>query len=149
MPLGVDIEAVVPRAVDPLRLAQRFFSTKESCTLADLSAGEQLTQFYALWTLKEAFSKALGEPVVEHLQRLEIDYSPGCLSARHDGVQTRASLALYLLPGSACLAICIGESSAGDRLCTPQLSLGAPLQDWRRIAPRGLGTHLFRHLATV
>jgi phosphopantetheinyl transferase len=149
VPLGIDIEARAPRAVDPLRLAQRFFTAAESRALAGLPTREQLAQFYALWTLKEAFSKSLGEPVVEHLTRLDIEYRPSFLSVRHDGLQTRASLALYPLQGDACLAICVSDHPGHELQCTPQLSIGAPLQNWCRISPRGTGTRLFSHLATV
>lgn len=55
-PLGVDLERIRPR--DALSLAEWVCSPAERETLAGLRGGEQLTRFYLLWTLKEAFIKA-------------------------------------------------------------------------------------------
>ncbi|MDE7256920.1 MAG: 4'-phosphopantetheinyl transferase superfamily protein, partial [Clostridia bacterium] len=54
--VGVDIQKVKP--VD-MRLATRFFSADEQKILADAGDGAERL-FYRLWTVKEAYLKALG-----------------------------------------------------------------------------------------
>lgn len=56
--LGVDVEAIDP-SLDPLRLAARHFSPRERETLAAAEAA-QYERFFEVWTLKEAWLKALG-----------------------------------------------------------------------------------------
>ncbi|VCU71364.1 4'-phosphopantetheinyl transferase psf-1 [Pigmentiphaga humi] len=56
--LGVDLERIKPR--DVLRLAQWVCDPAECEILHGQAAALQLTYFYLLWTLKEAFVKAAG-----------------------------------------------------------------------------------------
>ena len=57
--LGVDIERNdKPRRV--VRIARRYFANSEMKELFGLSDSEQLSRFYDLWTLKEAYAKARG-----------------------------------------------------------------------------------------
>tara|TARA_B100001142_G_scaffold316480_1_gene356316 strand:- start:215 stop:979 length:765 start_codon:yes stop_codon:yes gene_type:complete len=57
--LGVDIErSDKPRRVT--RIARRYFANSEIEELFDLPDSEQLSRFYDLWTLKEAYTKARG-----------------------------------------------------------------------------------------
>ncbi|MCK6551033.1 4'-phosphopantetheinyl transferase superfamily protein, partial [Myxococcota bacterium] len=56
--IGVDVEARARPA--KLELAATFFSPAEQVALAALPAVEQPARFRVLWTLKEAFVKALG-----------------------------------------------------------------------------------------
>jgi len=57
--LGCDIEAVDP-ALDWPPLARTFFSPAENAALATLAPGPARTAFFACWSRKEAFVKALG-----------------------------------------------------------------------------------------
>ncbi len=57
--LGVDIERV-RRASDLASLAQRFFAPQEAAALAGFSSPRHERAFFACWTRKEAFLKALG-----------------------------------------------------------------------------------------
>jgi 4'-phosphopantetheinyl transferase len=148
--IGVDIEAIAPRSVDPLRLARRFFTPSEARALARQSPRQQLVQFYALWTLKEAWAKSLGEPVVKHLSELEIDFTGDQLSARHHGLPISASIALLQPSPGVSLALCVRNATTGGTASTLQLSSGLPLQGgWQEIAANGLGTRLFSHLRSV
>jgi len=61
--LGVDVEE--HRSRDFLRLAAFAFAASEREALASLQARAQAHVFYQLWTLKEAFAKALGVPLLE------------------------------------------------------------------------------------
>lgn len=65
--VGVDLEAIRPR--DVLRLARFGYGPEELEQLAALEADAQAERFHLLWTLKEAFAKALGLPLLESLRR--------------------------------------------------------------------------------
>jgi 4'-phosphopantetheinyl transferase len=58
--VGVDVEAVDRRA-DALRLAHRYFSRVEIEQLERWPDAERQTHFIEVWTLKEAYVKAIGE----------------------------------------------------------------------------------------
>jgi len=55
---GVDVERIVVPA--PLDLVAAYFSTAEQRALQALPAAQHDARFYWLWTLKEAYIKALG-----------------------------------------------------------------------------------------
>jgi 4'-phosphopantetheinyl transferase len=57
--VGIDVECVT-RSAEWRRLAERYFSSEEASRLERLPASDQPARFYELWTLKEAFAKALG-----------------------------------------------------------------------------------------
>jgi 4'-phosphopantetheinyl transferase len=57
--VGVDVEALAGRA--PLSVAPRYFSPREVAALQALPEQDQPRQFLRLWTLKEAYLKAMGE----------------------------------------------------------------------------------------
>ena len=65
--VGVDVEHLA-RTVDPLEIADRFFSTTETADLRALPAARHLDRFLALWTLKEAYIKARGMGLALPLQ---------------------------------------------------------------------------------
>ena len=58
--LGVDVERVRPLD-DALAIAERFFSPAECAALRTLAPPALEAAFFAAWTRKEAFIKALGE----------------------------------------------------------------------------------------
>jgi len=57
--VGVDIEAST-RSRRISRIARRYFSEAEAAELLELPEHLQLSRFYQLWTLKEAYIKACG-----------------------------------------------------------------------------------------
>lgn len=61
--LGVDLEGV--RRRDFLRLARFAYSAAELAQLQALPAPARAERFYVLWTLKEAFAKALSLPLLQ------------------------------------------------------------------------------------
>jgi phosphopantetheinyl transferase len=75
---GIDIEATTPR--DVRSIAQFAFAPDEAQALHSLAEPEATAQFYILWTLKEAFAKALGIPLLAAMRE--------CSFARHDGCFT-------------------------------------------------------------
>jgi 4'-phosphopantetheinyl transferase len=71
--LGVDVERV-SATVDPLEVAERFFSAREIAELRAAPPPERRERFFALWTAKEAYAKAVGEGLLLPLDRIE----PSC-----------------------------------------------------------------------
>jgi 4'-phosphopantetheinyl transferase len=66
--VGVDLECERPR--DVTRIARFAFTEREVAQLEALAtAEERLERFYILWTLKEAFAKALSLPLLASLRR--------------------------------------------------------------------------------
>lgn len=66
--IGVDLEWLAPR--DFLGIAGMAFTPDEARELESLGDQEQVcTRFYELWTLKEAFGKALGLPLADALAK--------------------------------------------------------------------------------
>jgi 4'-phosphopantetheinyl transferase len=57
--IGVDVEASGKRV--PMPVARRYFSPREATALDALPPAAQPRQFLRLWTLKEAYLKAVGE----------------------------------------------------------------------------------------
>jgi 4'-phosphopantetheinyl transferase len=74
--LGVDVERIDPdRDVDPI--ADRFFSAREAATLAVLAPSLRRRAFYACWTRKEAYLKALGRGLSIPLKSFSVSLDPG------------------------------------------------------------------------
>ncbi len=57
--LGVDVEHC-ERSLPVVELAQRFFPPAEADLIASLPPAQRDAGFYRLWTLKEAYTKAIG-----------------------------------------------------------------------------------------
>lgn len=72
--VGVDVEKV-GRA--PLAIAERYFSATEASQLRALPAGAQPRRFAQLWTLKEAYLKAVGIGLAGGLGRMSFHFDAG------------------------------------------------------------------------
>ncbi len=74
--LGVDIEAIraVPNMED---IAARFFSRPEVVDLFSLPAADRRQAFYAAWTRKEAYIKAVGDGLQIPLDAFSVTLRPG------------------------------------------------------------------------
>ena len=57
--VGVDVESI-ERAVNCDEIAERYFSDREILALQECRGAERQTRFIELWTLKEAYLKAIG-----------------------------------------------------------------------------------------
>ena len=66
--VGIDVERV-DRAADAIDLARRFFSPREVADLEACASGQRQARFIDIWTLKEAFVKAIGRGLAEPLDR--------------------------------------------------------------------------------
>lgn len=77
--VGVDIEHCSP--ISALELAERFFTPQECQQLLRIDPNQQLTYFYRLWTLKEAFIKATGEGLSFGLDQFIVDMQDNAMNA--------------------------------------------------------------------
>jgi len=82
--LGVDVEPLARRA--PLDLAPRYFAPEEERWLRSLPAAEQPRGFLRLWTLKEAFIKATGRGLAQHLHDFAFSFEPLQVTFRDDAL---------------------------------------------------------------
>jgi len=74
-PIGVDVERY-DRRVDVLGVADRFFAAMEVRKLHDLPAHQLERGFYACWTRKEAYIKALGTGLSHDLASFSVTLAP-------------------------------------------------------------------------
>lgn len=70
-PLGIDVEDT--RRAAPMRVAERFFSAPERAALFALPPALRAQRFWALWTLKESYVKALGTGLHQPLDSFGFD----------------------------------------------------------------------------
>jgi 4'-phosphopantetheinyl transferase len=74
--LGVDIEVIRP--MDDLdAVAERFFSTQERAVLRTLDGDTKRHAFFACWTRKEAYIKAIGLGLAQRLDAFDVTLAPG------------------------------------------------------------------------
>lgn len=78
--LGVDLEGIRPLR-DQRRLESRIFSPGEVNWLEGLPPRARLDAFFGLWTLKEAYVKALGSGIATSLNAFEVDCPPSLEAA--------------------------------------------------------------------
>ena len=80
--LGVDVEVYEKKV--PLEVARRFFSGVEADTLQALPDDAQPRRFLRLWTLKEAYLKAIGTGIAGGLEGMtfRIDDAGACAFER-------------------------------------------------------------------
>ena len=74
-PLGIDLERLRP-VRDSAALAARFFAPGEHHTLRALPDRQKQWAFFACWTRKEAYIKALGEGLTRSLKSFEVVFAP-------------------------------------------------------------------------
>ena len=74
--VGVDVEDAARRG-RTVELAERFFAAEETRALAALPEARQRARFFALWTLKEAYIKAMGQGLAIPLGRFAFDLDRG------------------------------------------------------------------------
>jgi 4'-phosphopantetheinyl transferase len=74
--VGIDVE-LVTRTTDWRGIASRYFSPAETAQIDRAPAAEQATRFFELWTLKEAFAKALGVGLARTLDACAFEVADG------------------------------------------------------------------------
>ncbi len=111
IPLGIDLEKMKPD-IDFAAIAPRFFSPGEVSSLFSLKKADRAEAFYAGWTRKEAFIKAMEMGLSLELDKFDVSLRPGeparLIRTRFKNQNTR-NWSLYDLkvsPGfKACLAV--------------------------------------------
>lgn len=78
--LGVDLEEIRPLR-DQKRLEARLFSPAEVDWLEEMPPKARLDAFFGLWTLKEAYVKALGTGIATSLSAFEVACPPSLEAA--------------------------------------------------------------------
>lgn len=73
--LGVDVECVRP--LSHQELARRFFAAEEVEALERMTDAQQQEAFFACWTRKEAYVKALGTGLAMELDAFAVSVRPG------------------------------------------------------------------------
>jgi 4'-phosphopantetheinyl transferase len=74
--VGVDVERI-RSDLDGEKIAERFFSPREAAALRRLPAEVRQEAFFACWTRKEAYLKAIGEGIALRLDQFDVSVSPG------------------------------------------------------------------------
>jgi 4'-phosphopantetheinyl transferase len=74
--VGVDVEMIRPDLVNE-RVAEHFFSRAEVESLRALPIEHQVEAFFACWTRKEAYIKALGRGLTIELDSFDVSLRPG------------------------------------------------------------------------
>ena len=73
--LGADVEYLRP-VEDHQRLADRFFTPRESAALRGCEGEASVATFFHLWTCKEAYLKAIGKGLAKPLNHVEVGLPP-------------------------------------------------------------------------
>lgn len=152
LPVGVDVEWITP-GFEWEEVATTAFSGRERRALIALPDEQKLEGFFAVWTRKEALSKAVGLGLRAGLASLEVPTYPECVgwsrrSVEIPGGKVDCSL-VDLSPGDGCrgaLALVGGRTEvasfewvAGDRLSSLGVLMsttpGNPLR-WGEHSPR-------------
>jgi 4'-phosphopantetheinyl transferase len=107
--IGVDVERL-ERRINAPGVARKFLSEREREALSTLDAEQARRQVLALWTCKEAMSKATGDALSAPFSRIDIDvartptvragpgvYRPGPWTLHRAGLQDRyvATVAIW------------------------------------------------------
>jgi 4'-phosphopantetheinyl transferase len=74
--VGVDVEKL-SRKTEAMRLAQRFFSERETQALSSLCGDELQAAFFRCWTRKEAYIKAKGDGLSLPLHQFDVSITAG------------------------------------------------------------------------
>jgi 4'-phosphopantetheinyl transferase len=72
--VGIDVENL-DNNIDYFRLIERFFTNEEKMNFTKLRPSSQRTLFFRIWTMKEAFVKALGQDMVKFFNRFSVRFS--------------------------------------------------------------------------
>jgi 4'-phosphopantetheinyl transferase len=143
----VDTETA-DRETDALDLAARFFAPAEAARLATLPEPARSLEFLRIWTLKEAFVKALGLGMSLPLNRFAFGAAPSEFNCAAD-LADPAGWSFRSLPiKSSQVGHCQAEASGQNREGWISVALRRPCLelDAAALAPAGLEWLAARHL---
>jgi hypothetical protein len=103
---GIDIEVTTPR--DVCSIAQFAFAPDEARELQSLAEPEATAQFYVLWTLKEAFAKALGMPLLAAMHECSFARRDGFFAARVPSGEPWRAIVFAPRPALTLAAVIVG-----------------------------------------
>lgn len=122
--IGVDIEYIRDDLADE-QVARRFFSAREVDKYLSLPSEERKQAFFACWTRKEAYIKAIGEGLSMPLDRFDVSLAPGepaeILETRPDPAQALQWMLYALNPAPEYQAAVVVQGRFG-RVCCWQWS---------------------------
>ena len=99
--VGIDVE-YMGRDTRIDGIAERFFSPEESTAFQKLPVEERLAGFYRLWTLKEAYVKAIGQglsfPLNKFTTNTKVTQMDGLISVVYSDCEQAKSWALCHVP---------------------------------------------------
>jgi 4'-phosphopantetheinyl transferase len=76
--IGVDVEKIEPAKAD-LKVAENYFAPSEIGILRRASAADRPACFFRIWTLKEAYIKAIGTGLGTPLDSFSFSLEPPCI----------------------------------------------------------------------
>jgi 4'-phosphopantetheinyl transferase len=104
--VGVDVEVLERRV--PLAVAPRYFTADEADALAALAPEAQPRRFIELWTLKEAYLKALGSGLAGGLGAASFEFEAGVIRcAIHGRPATGWTFAQHEIESRYMLAVAV------------------------------------------
>jgi 4'-phosphopantetheinyl transferase len=112
--IGVDVERTDKRA--PLAVAQRYFSPAEIAALGALPVAEQPRRFHRLWTLKEAYLKAIGTGVIGGLGSMTFHFGEAGVTFERaaDAAASRWVFREFDVDGGFLLALAVLDHAGGS-----------------------------------
>jgi 4'-phosphopantetheinyl transferase len=117
--IGIDLEQIHPTS-DVEKLAERFFSPRESATIRSLPPNQKQEAFFHAWTCKEAYLKAIGEGLAG-LERVEVSLVPGepvrLLSTEEDSLASSRWSVQVLMPAPNYIAALAVEGQGWTLAC--------------------------------
>lgn len=140
--VGVDIERIRPGFAEGT-MAEQFFSPAEKTALRALPLHEQQAAFFACWTRKEAFLKALGEGLTTPMDSFTVSLAPGepaaLLEAQSDPRETERWSMRDLPVAVGYAASLVVEGHSWKLHCWRLIrSMDEPLNDLFRAAEKGM-----------
>jgi phosphopantetheinyl transferase len=129
---GIDIETTTPR--DVRSIGQFAFAPAEVRQLLSLAGPEAMVRFYILWTLKEAFAKALGMPLLAATRACSFSCQDGHWSARIPTGPPWRAIVFAPRPALTLAAVMMGPLEALQHVWTCREWPGTEEGSWRRLA---------------
>lgn len=107
--VGVDVEAC-DRKDAGWEAAARFFALEEVAALHETAATERIETFFRLWTLKESYTKAIGEGLNCALQSFSFALDPIAINLPRDSADDSRNWQFFeLRPSGHFLAVALNR----------------------------------------